>query len=113
MHEYSIAYDLCATARKAALENNATRVNRVVVEVGEMAMVNPGQLAFLFGVIGETDPLLEGAVLEWEMVSPVTRCTCGYEGDERFVCPNCGALPAIIRGREIFVRNVEIEVDDP
>jgi len=33
MHEYSIAYDLYATARKAALKNHADRVNKVCVDV--------------------------------------------------------------------------------
>jgi hydrogenase nickel incorporation protein HypA/HybF len=113
MHEYGIAYDLCATARKAALDNNATRVTRVSVEIGEMAMVNPEQLGFLFDVICGEDALLKGAVLQSEVVVPQTRCECGYEGAERFVCPRCGALPEVVRGREIFVRNVEIEVDDP
>lgn len=112
MHEYGIAYDLCTTARKAAVDNQARRVTRVSVEIGEMAMVNPEQLEFLFNVICEDDPLLKGARLVSEVVVPHTRCSCGYEGPERFVCPRCGALPEIVRGREIFVRNVEIEVDD-
>jgi hydrogenase nickel incorporation protein HypA/HybF len=29
-----------------------------------------------------------------------------------FVCPECGALPELVRGREIVVTNIEIEVDD-
>jgi hydrogenase nickel incorporation protein HypA/HybF len=29
-----------------------------------------------------------------------------------YVCPKCGALPELIKGREIVVTNVEIEVDD-
>jgi len=41
MHEYSIAYDLYATARTAAREHRATKVKKVTVEVGKMAMVNP------------------------------------------------------------------------
>ena len=37
MHEYSIAYDLYATARSAAHEYKATRVKKINVEVGKMA----------------------------------------------------------------------------
>jgi len=29
-----------------------------------------------------------------------------------YVCPQCGALPELVKGREIVVTNVEIEVDD-
>jgi hydrogenase nickel incorporation protein HypA/HybF len=112
MHEYSIAYDLYATAKKAASENKAERVNKINVEVGKMAMVNPEQVIFLFDTIKEDDPLFSTAVLECTEVEPQTRCACGYEGSEIFVCPKCGALPELVKGREIVVTNIEIEVAD-
>lgn len=112
MHELSIAYDLYATARKAALENNATSVKRVSVEVGKMAMVNPDQLVFLFGTIKEDDPLFEKTDLVCNEVPAETTCPCGYSGNEIYVCPGCGALPKMQKGREIVVTNIEIEVDD-
>jgi hydrogenase nickel incorporation protein HypA/HybF len=112
MHEYSIAYDLYATARKAAIENRASRVNKVSVGVGKMAMVNPDQVVFLFDTIREDDPLFEKTVLHCEEVQPETKCSCGYAGEEIFICPRCGALPELVKGREIVVTNIEIEVDD-
>ncbi len=112
MHEYSIAYDIYSTARRAALENQASQVTCVHVDVGEMAMVNPEQVKFLFEVIIEEDPLFAGARLACRDVETRTRCLCGYEGKERFVCPECGKLPEIVDGREIVVTNIEIEVAD-
>ena len=112
MHEYAIAYDLYATTRKTAIENNARQVKKVHVEVGKMAMVNPEQVVFLFNTIKEEDPLFQQAVLECHETDPQTKCTCGYAGDEVYVCPKCGALPELVKGREIVVTNVEIEVDD-
>lgn len=112
MHEYGIAYDLYATARKAALENRANRVKKISVEVGKMAMVNPEQVIFLFDTIREDDPLFVNSVLDCVEVKPMTKCSCGYTGEEVFVCPRCGALPELVKGREIVVTNIEIEVDD-
>jgi len=112
MHEYSIAYDLYATARKAAIDNNATIVKKIRVEVGKLAMVNPEQVIFLFDTIKEEDPLFTKAVLDCIEIDPVTTCLCGYEGSEIYVCPRCGSLPQVVRGREIVVTNVEIEVAD-
>jgi len=112
MHEYSIAYDLYATSRKAAIDNNAKRVKKVSVEVGKMAMVNPEQVTFLFDTIKEEDPLFKSTVLDCHEVEPQSKCICGYAGDEIFVCPTCGALPELIKGREIVVTNIEIEVED-
>ena len=85
MHEYTIAYDLYVTTRRAAIENNATQVKKVSVEVGKMAMVNPEQVVYLFDMIKEEDPLFTTAVLECNEMSPQTRCSCGYSGDEIFV----------------------------
>lgn len=111
MHEFSIAYDLYATARKAAIENNASKVKRVSVEVGKMAMVNPEQVTFLFGTVKEDDPLFEKTELVCTEVPAETTCPCGYSGQEIYVCPGCGALPHMVKGREIVVTNIEIEVD--
>ena len=112
MHEYTIAYDLYATARTAAIEHHAKRVKKISVEVGKMAMVNPDQVTFLFDTIRTDDPLFETAVLDCHEVAAETKCICGYTGNEIFVCPACGALPELVKGREIVVTNVEIEVDD-
>lgn len=112
MHEYAIAYDLYVTTRKAAVENHATIVKKIRVEVGKMAMVNPEQVVFLFNTIKEDDPLFSTVVLDCKEQPPQSTCSCGYSGDEIFVCPNCGALPTLIKGREIVVTSVEIEVAD-
>jgi len=112
MHELSIAYDIVKTARRAAFDNHARQVKKVCVEIGEMSMVNPDQVQFLFDTLIEDDPVMKGAVLENSVVAPETRCTCGYQGDEKFVCPGCGALPELVRGREIVVTNIVIEVDE-
>ena len=111
MHEYSIAYDIYTTARRAAIENCAKEVKCVCVDVGRMAMVNPEQVEFLFNVIIEDDPLFSGARFSCRDVEARTRCSCGYEGSERFVCPRCGKLPEVVTGMEIVVTNIEIEVD--
>ena len=54
-------------------------------------MVNPEQVTFLFGTIKEDDPLFEKTVLECHEIAPQTTCTCGYSGEEIYVCPVRGA----------------------
>jgi hydrogenase nickel incorporation protein HypA/HybF len=112
MHEYSIAYDIYMTARQAALDHRAERVICVHVDMGELAMVNPEQVKFLFEAIAEEDTLFSGTDLVCHAVAPAVRCTCGYEGTELYICPACGALPDLVRGREILVTNIEIEVGE-
>lgn len=112
MHEYGIAYDIVETARRAALDNHAKSVSRVCIDIGELSMVNPEQVEFLFTTMIEDDPLFTGAKLVCTVKEPVTRCLCGYTGKEIYVCPDCGALPSIEVGKEIVVTNIEIEADE-
>jgi len=112
MHEYGIAYDIYATAKKTAADHAAERITGVDVDFGEMAMVNPEQVQYLFSVICEDDPICKGATLTYRTVPPKTRCACGYQGTEIFVCPGCGALPEVVEGREVVVTQVKIEVPD-
>ncbi len=112
MHEYGIAYDIVETARRAALENKARLIGKVCVDIGELSMINPEQVTFLFHTMIEDDPLFAGAELVCTLRSPVTSCICGYRGDEIYVCPDCGALPVIESGKEIVVTNIEIEADE-
>lgn len=112
MHEFGIAYDIYATARKAALEKEARDVRTVHVEFGELAMVNPEQVSFLYNTLVEDDPLMKDSRLMWSVVPVLTRCCCGYEGSERFVCPRCGKFPELVKGREVVVTHMEIEVDE-
>ena len=112
MHEYGIAYDIVETARRAGLDHHARLIKKVYVDIGEISMINPEQVEFLFSTMTEDDPLFSGSELVCTKKPPVTSCTCGYTGSEIFVCPQCGALPTIETGKEIVVTNIEIEADE-
>ena len=114
MHEYSIAYNMYQTARRSADEYHATAVKVVHVEVGSLSMVNPEQVSFLFEVIAKEDnhPALVDAKAVCEVVGPETSCVCGYTGTEIYICPGCGALPEVVKGKDVTVARLEIEVDD-
>ncbi|PWR75294.1 hydrogenase maturation nickel metallochaperone HypA [Methanospirillum stamsii] len=111
MHEYSIAYDIVVTSRKAALENNAQYISSIYVDFGELAIINPEQVEFLFNTIVEDEPLFKNTKLVCTIVPPLTRCSCGYEGNEIFVCPKCGQLPVLEKGREVVVTKIEVEAE--
>lgn len=112
MHEYSIANDIYRTARRAAVENMAISVKTINVEIGELSMISPDQVDFLFKAIIEDDPLFSGTILYMKTIPPETTCSCGYTGNEIFVCPDCGSLPSVVKGREILVSHIEIDTND-
>ena len=97
---------------KQRFEHRQQRVKKISVEVGKMAMVNPEQVIFLFDTIKEDDPLFAAAVLECARSRTADKMSLRIRGNEIYVCPRCGALPELVKGREIVVTNVEIEVED-
>ncbi|MDD4423409.1 hydrogenase maturation nickel metallochaperone HypA/HybF [Methanocorpusculum parvum] len=112
MHESGIAYDVYVTSKRAAEENHAVTVKTIFVDVGSMAMVNPEQVEFMFRTFISDDPMFAETKLVFNTILPVAECECGYKGPEIFVCPNCGKLPRMIQGREIVVKNLEIETGE-
>ncbi|HJJ54750.1 MAG TPA: hydrogenase maturation nickel metallochaperone HypA [Methanocorpusculum sp.] len=112
MHESGIAYDIYATAKRAADDNHAVLVTAIHIDVGSMAMVNPEQVEFIFNTFIVDDPVFNGTKLVFNTVMPLAECTCGYKGPEIFVCPTCGKLPHMIQGKEILVTNIEIETEE-
>lgn len=112
MHESGIAYDIYATSKRAAEENGAKAVKKIYVDVGSMAMINPDQVEFMFNTFITDDPVFASTKLEFNTILPLAECECGYKGSEIFVCPNCGKLPHMVQGKEILVKNIEIETED-
>jgi hydrogenase nickel incorporation protein HypA/HybF len=114
MHELSIANDLVTAALDTAKQNNAKKVISVTVELGELAMVNPEQLSFLYEVLTEEN-MLKGSKLVMETKPASGECSnCGYKGPitDRYTCacPKCSMTLNTITGKEILLKNMEIDV---
>ena len=114
MHEFSIASGIVDVVKETVESRPVKRLISVTVEVGQLAMVNPEQLKFSFEVITEGGPF-EGAEMKVETVPAVATCKCGFEGalgDEDYVCPKCGGIYELLSGRDVCVKNLEVELED-
>ena len=114
MHELSIATDLINTAIATAKENNAKKVHSITVEIGELAMINPEQLIFMYEVLTEEN-MLKGSKLNLVTIPAEMECqNCGYRGpiEDRYTCacPKCHLTMRAIAGRDICLKNMEIDV---
>ena len=113
MHELSIATDLINTAIETAKQNNAREVISVTVEIGELALINPEQLQFMYQVLTEEN-MLKGSQLIIINIPAVAECECGYKGPvpdkSTCSCPNCGRTMRAVEGRDICLKTMEIEV---
>lgn len=114
MHEVALAQELVSLIEQVARANDAARVTRAVVEIGELASVVPEALAFAFE-IARADTVASGCALQLAHVPLCVRCAaCGYQGEARrglVGCPRCDAVPLeVIAGRDM--RLVSIDVED-
>ncbi|MFH0977776.1 MAG: hydrogenase/urease maturation nickel metallochaperone HypA [Candidatus Woesearchaeota archaeon] len=101
MHELAIADEIVREAKKRGAAKS------IVVEVGELAKITPGELA-------ETLANLVDWKVEIITKKAIVECKCGYVGRPRimervhdivlFNCPECGGNPKIIEGDQILLK---------
>jgi len=136
LHELSMASSIFEVVLEVALKNNAKKVLEVVVEVGELTLLNPDQLSMAFKVLSR-GTIAEGARFEAKVVKAKARCNkCNEEWDvglsdvspvtdhsmfltylaydsEKFfkcACPKCGEADfSFVSGRELVIKSIKIE----
>ncbi|MBW1974880.1 MAG: hydrogenase maturation nickel metallochaperone HypA [Deltaproteobacteria bacterium] len=111
MHEMAIAQALLDVVLAEAEDHNLIMVDRVVVQVGEMAAVVPKSLEFCFSILAN-HTAASGAKLIIEVTPVVARCSnCGevFEVENfSFECPECSFVATeCVSGRELMVVSVE------
>ncbi|GCE24302.1 hydrogenase maturation nickel metallochaperone HypA [Dictyobacter kobayashii] len=117
MHELSIADAIAGIVMEQATLHQATRVKRVHVRIGEANAVDTEALTFCFEVIASSQPVLNGAQLEIDIVPH--RARCRYCGTEFHVvqcilqCPDCEQWEAeVCAGTEFMIQDMEIDNAD-
>ena len=106
MHETVLANKIIEKAKEHG------KVKSILVEVGQLAEVPAHELA-------ETlKKMIDWEILVTEKKAKV-KCSCGYEGEPKivekrhemtlFVCPKCSSLPKVLEGKDIILKEVEVE----
>jgi hydrogenase nickel incorporation protein HypA/HybF len=113
LHELSIAQAIVEVADSEARKAKATRVARVVVEVGGLSGIIADSLEFCFPMACDST-LVEGAELCIEHVDPRGWCqACEREFAMQELldtCPSCGGFAAeICAGQELKVLTIDVE----
>lgn len=123
MHELSMAQGIINAVLDTAQENNATEVNKVTVEVGRLAMINPEQLQFILGVLIENTIMEDSEIVFEEIPAEIQCLDCGFTGEailddsDHYAplvkCPECDSLKVdTLNGKDIVVKNIIIEKPD-
>lgn len=113
MHEYPITQQIVKLAVEKAEENNALRIIRIGLVVGEMTGFVGDSIKMYFDAIAE-GTLAEGAELNIKYVKSRLVCSdCGEYFERQkftFQCPHCNGkgMPTDI-GKEFYIEEIEVE----
>lgn len=110
MHELGIVYHVAKTVMEFAEKNNVTKVDTVVLQVGELSSVVPRYLEACYPVAVD-GTMLEGTRLKIEIVPAKAVCRqCGGEFLLRTTgntCPACQCQQyGITSGREFIIKEI-------
>jgi hydrogenase nickel incorporation protein HypA/HybF len=113
MHEMALAESVLELAEAAARRENARQIKLVVLEIGQLAAVEPEALRFCFEAVTR-DSLAQGAVLEIISLPGTGWCAaCAASvpiAALHDVCPRCGGYDVqATGGMAMRVREIGIE----
>ncbi len=113
LHEMAIAQGILGIALDTAAQNDAAKILRVSLLVGQLTEIEPASLRFCFEALAAGTPA-DGAQLEVTVIPLTARCRdCGLDfaiENYRFFCPECNSAGIeILSGRELKVEHLEVE----
>ncbi|MCB9971249.1 MAG: hydrogenase maturation nickel metallochaperone HypA [Rhodobiaceae bacterium] len=112
MHEMSLAMSIVETIETEATHRGFGRVERVVLEIGALACVDPHALTFGFDA-AMRGTCCDGAELEILTVPGMAYCfdcqknvEISRKGD---ACPECGSYQIVVTGgEEMKIKSLEV-----
>jgi hydrogenase nickel incorporation protein HypA/HybF len=112
MHELSLMAETLAIAVETSLNNGATRIHSITLQVGELSGIVPEALSWAFDACIEGTIAAE-ATLKIEYLPVHCYCPeCGTDfipTDWIYMCPYCSTVSSQIQqGRELFLSAIEI-----
>ncbi len=113
MHEMSLAENVLKIIEESAHTQNYRHVRAVVLEIGQLAAIEPEAMRFCFDAVA-SGSIAEGARLEIIEIPGEGRCdTCGevVAMQEPYgLCPACGSPRLqIVAGDRMRVKDLEVE----
>ncbi len=112
MHEMSLAESMLAIIERQAQAQSVRRVRSVLLEIGALAAVEPEAMHFCFNAVTR-GTIAEGATLTIvEMPAQGWCAQCAKPAllpDQLACCPECGNAVRITGGRELRIRELEVE----
>ncbi len=113
MHEYSIVQSLLDSCEQNAIQNDATKVVKVVIKIGVMSGVEPELLKTAFNTFKEKT-ICEEAEFVVNIQQVLVKCReCLKESELKsleYTCPNCESVNLeVLDGEDMFLMSLEMQ----
>ncbi len=113
MHELGIVFHIVKTVEEIAAENQADRVGKVVLQIGEVSTIIPSYLEDYWKWKCSKSPVMEGCELVIETIPAITFCEDCRETfatvEHGKTCPYCGSGNTyLIQGNEHQIKEIEV-----
>ena len=113
MHEYSVVQALLNQCEEVAVQNDATKVTKVITKIGVMSGIETHLLQTAFDTFKE-GTMCDSAVFiinEQKLKLKCRECEDEYEIDEIiYKCRSCGSLSMdVVDGEEMYLMSLEME----
>lgn len=112
MHELSVTQSIVELVQNTAAENQAEKVTKIKVKVGELTCIQPDALEFCFSILRE-GTIMEEAEIVIENVPVKLKCLhCGALSSHKLgtPCQFCSSKEMeVVEGKEFYVESIDIE----
>ena len=113
MHELGIVFHIVKTVEEIAAENQADRVGKVVLQIGEVSTIIPSYLEDCWKWKCSKSPVMAGCELVIETIPAITFCEDCRETyatvEHGKTCPYCGGGNTyLIQGNEHQIKEIEV-----
>jgi hydrogenase nickel incorporation protein HypA/HybF len=115
MHEVAIVRGIVSTALEAAERNQAERISRVSVVLGDLTHVTEESLRFHFEILSQGTAAEHAEVVVRTEQGLVTCRDCGEQNPATSepVCPACGSVRIErVGGDQCYVESIDIDEPD-
>lgn len=114
MHELGIVFHIIRSVKEVALENNASRITSVTLDVGEVSLVIPEYLEDCWNWACSKEEIMNGCKLICNIIKGVTYCeNCKRTFDTVLngkICPLCGSDHTYLKeGDQVEIKEISVE----
>ena len=114
MHELGVVFYIADSVERIAAENQASHVNKVVLQIGEVSMIINDYLEDCWKWNAKRRPMLADCTLEIEAIPAITYCEdCGEKYEtvaHGRTCPCCQSERTyLVQGNETEIKEIVVD----